>query len=357
MSACRRGISTSAPPSSTRDEGDRLVGRPLHEQLHLAVLVGRAERAERRGPDAGVARRRDACPGSPPRAARTSRPCRAARRCTASAPGSCRPCFVSARILQRAPTSRRCSSPRSSDAQRVRMSRRAGEQRRRVDPDQRRRQDADRREHAEAAADVRRDLERGDLLAARDGAQRALLRIGDEHEPLARAAPRRATSSSRARTTRYCAIVSAVPPDLEITTNRLRRRSSRAEQRGDVGRIDVVEHVEPRLAAARRVVEQVPLRRPERRAQRDRPERRPADAEHDDVGERVRAAARSHALHVVERLLVQRAVVRAGRGSRACPLAYSSATPRVRRRRSALPTSRHSASVIPPSIGGAIMFV
>ena len=32
----------------------------------------------------------------------------------------------------------------------------------------------------------------------------------------------------RARITRYCAIVSAVPPDLEMTTNRLRRRSSRA---------------------------------------------------------------------------------------------------------------------------------
>src|SRR6185369_4087817 len=65
--------------------------------------------------------------------------------------------------------------------------------------------------------------------------------------------------------------------------------------------------MEPRLTTARRVVEQVPLRRPERRAQRDGPERRPTDAEHDDVGEL--AGTQLHPLHVVERLLVECAVL------------------------------------------------
>ena len=59
-------------------------------------------------------------------------------------------------------------------------------------------------------------------------------------------------SSSRARTTRYCAIVSAVPPDFDVTTNSAAPQVEPVEQRGDVGRIDVVEHVQPRLAAARR---------------------------------------------------------------------------------------------------------
>ena len=45
------GIGTSSPRSLHRDEGDDLVERPFHEELHLAVLVGGADRGDRRGPD------------------------------------------------------------------------------------------------------------------------------------------------------------------------------------------------------------------------------------------------------------------------------------------------------------------
>ena len=160
--------------------------------------------------------------------------------------------------------------------------RRAREHRRGVDRDQRGGKDADGSEHAEPAADIRRNLERLDLLIARDGAQGTLLRIGDEDKPFTRSGFAEHFVEPRA--------------DDEILRHRLGRAArlrdhdeqaaaqvEPAEQRGDVGRVHVVEHVQSRLAAARRVVEQVPLRRPERPAQRDRSERRPADAKDDDV--------------------------------------------------------------------------
>ena len=61
---------------------------------------------------------------------------------------------------------------------------------------------------------------------------------------------------------------------------------------------------------ARGVVEQIPLRGAQRGAERDWPERRPADPEHDDIRQRVIAGATALPLHEVERLRMQRAIVR-----------------------------------------------
>jgi hypothetical protein len=55
------------------------------------------------------------------------------------------------------------------------------------------------------------------------------------------------------------------------------------EHRTHRARVDVVEHVEPRTVAAARGGERVPVAREQRRPQRHRAERRPADAEHDHV--------------------------------------------------------------------------
>ena len=96
---------------------------------------------------------------------------------------------------------------------------------------------------------------------------------------------------TRSCTMRNCDIVSAVPPDFDVTMNSVRARSRRAEQRRDGDRIDVVEHVQPRLSAARVVAEQFQRWRAERGTQRDRTERRSTDAEHDDVA----VAACAHA--------------------------------------------------------------
>ena len=65
---------TSTPWIVHRDEGQHLVERPLHEELHLAVLVGGADGRHRRrtGEDLGAAPVAAACPGSPPRAAGTT---------------------------------------------------------------------------------------------------------------------------------------------------------------------------------------------------------------------------------------------------------------------------------------------
>src|SRR4051794_37415171 len=62
--------------------------------------------------------------------------------------------------------------------------RRAIEELRRVDARESRRQHANWREHTEPPTAVGRNVQGGDLLAACDGAQGSLLRMGDEDEPL-----------------------------------------------------------------------------------------------------------------------------------------------------------------------------
>ena len=81
------------------------------------------------------------------------------------------------------------------------------------------------------------------------GRSAPLTGIGDEDEVLRRAASPSAASSA-ARTMRYCAIVSAVPPDFDVTRNSVRCEVERRERREDRVGIDVVEHVQPRLAVA-----------------------------------------------------------------------------------------------------------
>jgi hypothetical protein len=82
-------------------------------------------------------------------------------------------------------------------------------------------QDAYRREHVETPADVRRNVERRDVLTARDGAERSLLWSSDEDESLL---------------------------------------GFRIAERRDVGRTHVVQRVKPRIAFTPRVLEQIPLR-------------------------------------------------------------------------------------------------
>jgi type IV pilus biogenesis protein CpaD/CtpE len=55
------------------------------------------------------------------------------------------------------------------------------------------------------------------------------------------------------------------------------------EQRADRQRIDVVEYVQPRVPVAMGDIQHVPEGRSQRRAQRDRSERRAADPQDDDV--------------------------------------------------------------------------
>ena len=242
-------------PCLHRDEGDGLVGRPLHEQLHLAVLVGRAERGDRGGPDVRVVR--------PPMLAEALRP-------ELHEPGGDvaqrvavrhQHVHMASRAWCRRGTAATAKTPAgffasASTSHRVAHVRRAGEQLPRC-----RSRSAPPGACPTGVSTLNRPPTFGGMSSARIPsaramrAQRALLRVGDEDEPLP--SPPRCPAPSRAapRTTRYCAIVSAVPPDFEVTMNSAAPRSSRSSSAVIVGRVDVVEHVQPRVAAARRVVE------------------------------------------------------------------------------------------------------
>ena len=253
------------------------------------------------------------------------------------------------------PRCRRCSSPSTVGRAARRACRAApASSSAGVDPDQRGGQDADRREHAEAAAHVRRDVERRDLLVARDGAQRALLRIGDEHEPLACAGLAEHLVEPRA--------------DDEVLRHRLRRAArlrDHDEQRCGAGRAG---------RAARRCWPDRRCRARAAAARRRAPRRRAGSTAADGATVRsamgpsaeppmpstttsVSSPARDlHAPHVVERLLVQRAIVgQVEEAERSARILVRDAAVRVleaRRRPRAI-----RIRVIPPSIGGAIMFV
>src|SRR5690606_21516263 len=64
------------------------------------------------------------------------------------------------------------------------------------------------------------------------------------------------------------------------------------EERPDGRRIDVVEHVQPRIVVALLIAQLVPVRLQQRLLQGGRAERRAADAEHDDRVERLTDALR-----------------------------------------------------------------
>ena len=221
-----------------------LSGGPFHEQLHLAVLVGRAERGERRRADRRAVRP-DACQALRPELHEPGGEV-AQRVGVRHSTWMCSPVLRVGEPLQHREDAGRILA-------RARASRSASRhvaRRRRAAPSMSMPISAagsmpDRREHAEAAADVRRECRaRGSPRAAAMRPQRALLRIGDEDEVLARR--RRRRRSSRSRTMRYCAIVSAVPPDFDVTMNSVRARSSRSSSAAIVARVDVVEHVQPR---------------------------------------------------------------------------------------------------------------
>ena len=74
--------------------------------------------------------------------------------------------------------------------------------------------------------DIGRHVEGRDALALRRALGAPRGRVGGEDQMPGRRA-RRGPSSSQARTTRYCAIVSAVPPDLLMTLTSTRRGSIR----------------------------------------------------------------------------------------------------------------------------------
>jgi len=183
-----------------------------------------------------------------------------------------------------------------------------GEQCPRVDADEGGRQDPHRRQHAEPPADVRGNIERGNSLAAGDRPQRALLRVGDEDQamPRALAAERGIQPAAHDEILRHrlCR-----PAGLGDHDEQRAMQIQSVQQRRDIRRVDVVEHVQARFPSTRLIAEEVPLRRPKCGAQRDRPECRSADAEHHDVGERRRAITLAQAAHEPRRLCVQRLVV------------------------------------------------
>ena len=188
-----------------------------------------------------------------------------------------------------------------------------------------RRQQPDRRQHAEPPTDVRRDVER------RRSRRRAAMRrsapcSGSVTKTMCSAASTPRARRARPRTIRYCAIVSAVPPDFDVTMNSVRAEVEPVEQRRAWSRDRRCRAREGAAARSRFAVEQVPARRQQRGAQRDRAERRAADAEHHDVAYsavRGRNCARSLAVP-------QRCSSSAGRGSPARPPRTPSDTARVR---------------------------
>ncbi len=214
--------------------------------------------------------------------------------------------------------------------------------------DQRRRQHADRREHAEPAADRRRNVERRDAL--RFAISRSAPFLGSVTNTRCALASR-VPLFSRSRTTRYCAIVSAVPPDLEITTNSA-RSSEAVEQRRDRVRVDVVEHVQARIARALGVAQRVPVAA---RAARCAARSGPAPTRRCRAPRRRRTCP-SRRRGEVGRLLVERGVVgqlekaELARRADAC-------RDRLVRRLKAAGAAAQSAAEMPPSTTSPIMFV
>ena len=139
----------------------------------------------------------------------------------------------------------------------------------------------DRREHAEAAAHVGRHFQRRDALAGGELAERAARRVGGEDEVPGRRAAERVLEPLA---------------DHQVLRHRLRRAARLADhvhqhppgidppERGiDRGGIHVLQHGEPGEEVAPLVVQLVPRRPAERVQQGLGAQRRPADAEHQDV--------------------------------------------------------------------------
>ena len=263
-------------------EGDDFVERPLHEELHLAVLVGGAGRRHRRGPRVdGAALAIHALAqtlgpeltvplGELPQPVRV----RHEHVDPGAEVGVGRP--VEGRV-ERGRVPQQIVGLRS-------LHRLAGarEQGGDVDAHQRRRQQAHRREHAEASADRRRHAQRGDSVAGGDLPQRATLGVGGEDEvPGGRRAERVLQPGPHHQVLRHRLRGAArLADDVDQHPPRIDAPERRRDRRG----IDVVEHGEPREELAALVVPLVPGRAAERVEQRPRPERRPADAEHDARG-------------------------------------------------------------------------
>ena len=151
---------------------------------------------------------------------------------------------------------------------------------------------------------------------------------------------------------RYCAIVSAVPPDFDVTTNSVRSSGEAVEQRtrscaGSTLSRTCSRGWPPRSS----FVERVPRGLEQRRAQRDRAERRTADPEHDDV---VELAARFR--REIGRLVVQRVVGRQREESELARVATALES-RVRARETPSAADVQSAAAMPPSTTSPIMLV
>ncbi len=189
----------------------------------------------------------------------------------------------------------------------------AVEQRLHVDADERRRKESHRREHRKPPAHIGGNGERDDAILARNAAKRSLLRICDEDEVSLKPRPELALEAiAHDQVLRHrLGGAAGLGDDDEERAPELEAIERRGERRG----IDVLEHVQPRIVLARLIVELVPDGRSERRSERDGAERRPADPEHHDVGERlpdtvgkalelVESAAAGHQVHEAEDALV-----------------------------------------------------
>ena len=180
----------------------------------------------------------------------------------------------------------------------------AGEERPDIDAGQCSGQKPDCGQHAEPAADVGRDGQRGNALVIGDTAEYAAFGVGREDEMTA-----------------IVIVVEGGPQSLahdHELRHRLRRRTRLAddvvergarieavEQRSDRGRIHVVEDVQVREVFARVIVELVPVRLEQCVLERDRAESRATDPEHDNGVVRLTEAVGKAADLLDNRLLVR----------------------------------------------------